>query len=98
MILSLKPLSIAEAAKYAKNSEEKKPIHDYFKNFGKADLADAESIREKIASLDNIKIKEAHIVKIIDILPQDSEEVHKIFGDVNLSEEEVNAILNLLKK
>ena len=34
MIISKKPLTIAEAKELAKDTDETKPIHGYFKTFG----------------------------------------------------------------
>jgi len=96
MILSAKPLSIVEAAQYV--DKEKKESYEYFKTFGKVTLSKAEKIREELVKTGNSKIREEHIVKVIDLMPKDSEEVHKIFMDANLSEEEVNTILNILQK
>ncbi|MEK6856130.1 MAG: hypothetical protein AABX66_03170 [Nanoarchaeota archaeon] len=98
MILSSKPLAIVEAADFAKGGDGTRSVDKYFKDFVKADLNQAKKIREALVALNNPKIKESSIVKVIDFLPVDSEDVHKIFNDVSLSEEEVNTILNIVKK
>ena len=97
MILNSKPLSIVESAEYVKKGDER-PINEYFKNFAKVNITKANEIRDSLSALNNPKIKESHIVKVIDIVPQSIEEVHKIFIDVSLSEEEANTILNIVKK
>ncbi len=98
MILSRKPLSLAEVKEYTKNLDESKPIHKYLKTFGKLNKADALKLAQEIRDLNNVKIKEEDIVKIVDLLPQDSSDVNKILLSVSLTEEEANTILEIVKK
>ncbi len=97
MILNKKPLTIAEVKEYVKDSEGKEILMGYLKKFGRISKGDSEKIREKIASLNNPKIKEEHITKVIDFLPKDSEDINKIFLESNLNEEEANALTEILK-
>jgi DNA-directed RNA polymerase subunit F len=43
-------------------------------------------------------MKSDYIVKIIDTLPENSEELNKIFIDVSLDEDETRKILDTIKK
>jgi len=61
-------------------------------------LKEAKELYVEIENLNNPKIKEEHIVKIVDFLPKDVEDVSKIFNDISLNEEETNVILALVKK
>lgn len=97
-ILNRRPLTISEAKSFVKESEEKKPIHDYFKAFAGLSLDKAKKLEGEIRALNNPKLKEEDIIKIVDFLPQDSEDVNKICLEVALSEEEINKILELVKK
>tara|TARA_Y100000310_G_C20492694_1_gene720024 strand:+ start:248 stop:547 length:300 start_codon:yes stop_codon:yes gene_type:complete len=97
-ILDKQPLTIAEVASHVKDLDEKKVLADYLKKFSKLTEAEAKKLREDIRAMDNPKIKELDIVKVVDTLPQDAEEVNKIFTDVNLSEEEINSILEKTKR
>ncbi len=97
MILSMKPLTLAEVRARIEHAEEKQPIHDYLKEYCKLSLEKAQELSEAIKAMKSIKIKEEHIVKVVDFLPRDAEEVHKIFSDVSLDESEVNAILDVVK-
>jgi len=97
-ILNKTPLTIAEAKSYLKESEEKKPVDAYFKEFASLNLDKAKKLSEDIKALNNPKLKEEDIVKIVDFLPQDSEDLNKICLEVSLSEEEINKILELVKK
>lgn len=94
----MKPLSLAEVRARVEHAEEKQPIHEYLKQYCKISLEKAQALAEALAALKSIKIKEEHIVKVVDFLPRDAEEVHKIFNDVSLDESEVGAILDVVKQ
>jgi DNA-directed RNA polymerase subunit F len=97
MILSKKYLTMAEVQTMAK-SDEPKPIHDYLKKYTLLSKKDAEELKSSITALNNPKLKEEHIIKIVDFLPKDLEDLNKIVSEANLSDTEANAILDLTKK
>jgi len=97
-VLNKTPLSMAQVKEKVKDLEERKELQAYLKNFSKIDLKKSEALKEEFLALNNPKIKPADIVKVSDFLPSDSEEVNKIFTDVSLSEEEINKILDIVKK
>jgi len=97
MIKSIKPLSLAEANELVGTGEDKKDIKNYMKKFNQIKADKAKKLREEIENLKNIKIKANHIVKIIDMLPKDEEDVNKIFTDINLDENETNKIIEIVK-
>ena len=99
-VLNKKSLSLDEVEAYLKKEEldNKKPIHEYLKKFSKTDKEKAKKIADAMNALNNPKIKEENIVKTIDLLPEDAEDVNKIFNDVSLTEEEANAILEIVKR
>jgi len=45
-----------------------------------------------------IKLKEEHIVKIVDFMPSDASELNKVIIEVSLDAEEVNKILEVVGK
>lgn len=98
MILSMKPLSLAEVRARIETGEEKHALHDYLKAYCKLSVEKARELEAQLVGLNNIKIKEEHIVKIVDLLPRDAEEVHKIFNDVSLDESDISAILGVVKE
>jgi len=98
MILNRKPLALAEVKSLIKGLEEKKQMESYIKKFSKISKADAEKLASEIRALNNPKINEENLVKILDFLPANSEELNKIFTEVSLSEEEANSILEIIKK
>ncbi|MBU0466199.1 MAG: hypothetical protein KJ718_02665 [Nanoarchaeota archaeon] len=98
MIHSKNPLTLAEVQDIVKPLEERQEIKAYLKKFTKLSKDKALKLKEEIKSLGNMKIKEEHIVKLIDFLPKDAEDVNKIFIDTSLTEEETNAILEIVNK
>ena len=88
-----------EAMEYAKkDSETGKEIVGFIKKFTKLKPAEAKELKKKLQELDLIKLNEKHIVKIVDFLPEDSEEVNKIVVDANLNEDEIKKVLETIKE
>ena len=98
MIKNNKPLSMAEVTEYAKKDEAGKEVVGFIKKFTKLKLAEAKELRKKLQELDLIKLNEKHIVKLVDFLPDDSEEVNKVVVDSNLNEDEIKKILETIKE
>jgi DNA-directed RNA polymerase subunit F len=98
MILSRKPVTMAEVDSLVPKGEEKKPIHEYLKKFCSLSKADAEKLISDLRALNNPKLKEDNFIKIADFLPRDVEDINKILIEANLSEAEANAILEVVKK
>ena len=97
MIVEMKPLNLLEVKEMTKDLEEKKELKDYLKKFTKGAKKDNKKIIEELKKLDNLKLKEEHMIKIVDFMPQNSEELNKIFNDVSLDEKEANDILDIIK-
>jgi len=97
MINKMKPLCLAEVKDLIGDIEDKKELDDYIKKFGNLSKEDSLKLGEEIRELDNMKVKEEHIVKIVDFIPKNSEELNKIFTDISLDEEECNKILEIVK-
>ena len=98
MILQRRSLTLAEVKENIPEANETKVMHDYLKMFCKLSNDKAQKMIEELQALNNPKMKEEYLVKTVDMLPADAEELHKIFVDVSLSEEESNAILGIVKK
>ena len=97
MINKMKPLCLAEVKNLIGDMDDKKELNDYIKKFGNLSKEDSLKLGDEIRGLDNMKIKEENIVKIVDFVPKTSEELNKIFTDVSLDEEECNKILEIVK-
>lgn len=89
---------MGEVFEQVKDEEGKEILVKYLKKFNKASKEEAKKIREGMVELNNPKVKEYHIAKVIDFLPDTSEEINKIFIDSNLNEEETNKIIEIVKK
>ena len=100
MILDRNPLNLNEVQKILNeipDNEKKEQMETYLKKFLKTKPAQAKKIKEDLEKLDLLKIKNKHIVKIIDLLPSDASDLNKIFTDVSLTEDETNKILEIVK-
>lgn len=98
MILNAKPLTLGEVQDYAKHLDESKPMHAYLKAFAKLSKSDAHKLFSELQSINNPKLRDSHLVKIVDFLPKDSEELNKIVPEAGLSEEEAQAIVEKTKQ
>ncbi len=97
MILKRKPLSMAEAKEYM-DKDSGTDIIGFVKKFIILKPGKAKELREKIEALDLLKVREEHISKIIDIMPETSEELNKIFNDMSLDEDETKKLLETIKE
>ncbi len=98
MILEKKPLAITEVNDLVKNLDERQQLKEYLKTFMKLSKQKAEELRKKLEDLNNHKINGEHIVKIIDTLPAEPEDLNMIIADVTLSLEETTQILEIVKE
>ncbi len=98
MILKKEPLTFAEVQHIVKDIEEKQELKNYLKRFTQLSKEKALQLKEEIKKLNNLKIREENIVKIVDFLPRNAEELNKIFTEVNLAGAEINEILEIVKK
>lgn len=95
MIIEKYPLSVAESLEFVDKDSD---VANFMKKFKGINTKDSKDIRKKLEGLDLIKMREEHVVKIIDILPDNSEELNKIFTDSSLDEDESNKILDVVKQ
>ena len=61
-------------------------------------MVDAKKLKKKLEELDLLKVKLEHIIKIIDLIPENAEDLNKIFIGVNLDEDETKKILETVKE
>ena len=97
MIIEKKPLSMVEAREYMDKDSET-DIQGFVKKFIILKPEKAKELKEKIQKMDMLKIKEEHIVKIIDLMPEIEEDINKIFNDVSLDEDETKKLLETIKE
>jgi len=98
MIKNQKPVSMVKVLKYLKKDKESgAELAGFIKKFTKMDAKKTQELKEKLLDLDLMKMKEDHIIKIIDLMPESSEDLNKIFVSVNLDEDEKRKILETIK-
>lgn len=100
MIIDRTPLSMNDVEHIIKDlhdNEKKEAVGVFLKKFLKTTSAKAKKIIDGLEKLDSIKVKREHIIKIIDLLPEDASDLNKIFTDVSLNEDETNKILEIVK-
>lgn len=97
MIIQEKPISLPESTKYV-DKKANPEFHAFVKKLKLLDLKKAEELREKIIALENMKLTEKHIAKIIELCPKDKEDLNKIVSEANLDDSEQETILNVIKE
>ena len=102
MIIHREPLSMTEAIEYIEkqkdSNDNEADIKKFIKKFVNLRPKEAKEIKKKLSSLELIKLKKEYLAKIIDILPEDSEGLNKIFTDINLDEDETKKILDTIEE
>lgn len=92
-----KPLMISEVHNLIKDSEKAEEIKTFLGKFGEINLEKDLEMKNSLEGLNILKLKERHIVKIVDFKPESIIELNKIVSDVSLDSEEANNILNVIK-
>ena len=98
MIISNNPLSMPESLAYLKKDEKHIELEAFIKKFSELNPKEAKELREKIEKLNIIKLNAESISKIIDLLPENSIDLNKIFVGISLDEDETKHILDLVKE
>ncbi len=99
MIKNKQPLSMAESREFIDSDTDKgKEMIGFIKKFIKLKPKKAKELRKKLQKMEMIKLKDKHISKIIDLLPETSEDLNKVFNDVGLNEDETKKILDTIKE
>ncbi len=107
MIRKSEPLSLPVAKEMLEKAFKEQPENarlkgslDHIKKFAKIKPKDAKKLEEELQSLELIKIKQEHIAKIVNILPETAEELRVIFfgEDISLDQNETEKILSTVKK
>ncbi len=96
MIKNTELLSMAEAIEYV-NKEDSIDIKGFIKKFTKLKPKEAKELKKKLEGLDMMKLRAEQIIKIIDLLPENQEDLNKIV-DISLDENETKKILETVKE
>ncbi len=98
MIRNSKPLTLAEVTELAGDSDKEKEVKSFIKGFIKMKPDKAKEMKKELEDLGLLKLKDTHIVKIVDFMPEDASDINKVVTDVSLDQDEVNKILEVVKK
>ncbi len=100
MIKERMPLTMNEAREVLedlKETDRNKDIKAFIKKFAKLDDKQAKKLKQELESLEIIKLRQADIIKIIDIVPENATELNKIFTETSLDTDETTKILDTIK-
>ncbi|SRR3989338_8068661 len=81
-------------------SERENRLKDYINVFCKLDKKKEEELRKKLNSLNVSRLKERHIVKIIDVLPEDMDDLKVLVAGepLGLKQEDMKKIVEVVKE
>jgi DNA-directed RNA polymerase subunit F len=101
MIKEKKPITIAETRELIKDfdTDKAKEVSLFLKKFDKTHAGDAKKMFDAIKKLNIEKLKDDDVVKIVDLAPEDAEDLRKIFfgSDITLDQDEITKILEITK-
>ena len=98
VVKETRPITMAEVSSVVGDSDKANLIKDFIKNFGTISLEKSKELSEELKKLDLIRLKDSHIVKIVDFMPGDASELNKIISEVSFEQEEITKILDVVKK
>ena len=93
-----RPITMAEVVNLVGDSDKAVEIKKFIKTFNKMDVKKAIEMKEELKTLDLIRLKDEHIVKIVDFIPKDASELNKVIIEISLDSDEVAKILEVTGK
>jgi DNA-directed RNA polymerase subunit F len=104
-VIEEKPVTLAEAKKLLDSAlkKEEEPIYEqaitkeYLKKFVKMKPKDAMELAEQLAQT-NERIKKEIVVKLVDLMPQDDEDIRAVFAKERyaLTKDELGSLLKVV--
>lgn len=102
MIKNKETLTLAETKELLQKAGTEKAAAtlNFIKKFAKSSIAEVLKLKQELKALDIAKLKEEDLVKLIDFMPGDAEDVRKIFtgSEISLDQNEIAKLLEVLKK
>lgn len=96
-------VEVRDALKELKGKEKELPVRmnktqEYLQHYAKIDGKKVKELKEKLGKLDITRLRDRHMVKIIDIMPRDLDGLRLIFSseNVTLKQEDLQKILDVL--
>ena len=103
-VIEKKPIDMAHVrdilSQIKDQNHEQKVTFEYLSKFAKLSKEDAEKAFNELKEANIPRLKDKHIVKLIDLLPKTVDEVKTIFlkEEITLSKEDLQKILDVLSK
>jgi len=74
--------------------------YEYLQHFSKFNSKKVEEIKKKFYDLKIPRLKERHVIKLIDIAPKDMDSLKAVFSSesITIKQEDMNRLLEVLKK
>ncbi|MDP2628693.1 MAG: hypothetical protein Q8P15_02220 [Nanoarchaeota archaeon] len=98
MIKNNQPLSMAEVKGYLKKEDAEGTLTGFINKFTEVKPKEAKELRTKLEELGIMKLREHNIVKIVDTMPDNQENLNKLFVETSLDEDETKKILETVKQ
>lgn len=108
IVVEEKPMSMAEVKEFLEEKKkEKKELNFrenkslvYINSFIKAKSKEAENIKKDLEKLEITRLKDKHIIKIIDMVPKSVDELKVILSgeELTLKSEDLNKIIEVINK
>ncbi len=102
-VMDERPITLAEVKVILKKNE--RPLSkgvstlEYLKKIPILKEDKAKELIEKLKKLEITRLKDKHIVKIVDIMPKDMDSLKMLLSeDISLKQEELQKILDTIKK
>ena len=95
-IVEERPVTLSEVAFVVDDGEKGVAIKKFIKDFNKMTLEKAKAMKEDLEKLDLVKLKDRHVVKVVDFMPKSASELNKVLVDVSLDSEETAKILEVV--
>lgn len=96
MILKKQPICLVEVLEIVKDQEGKEDLVKHLKKFAHLNKEKAHTLLKKLREVHNPKLKEENLVKILDFVPEDQEDLNKIVSEAHLTEEEAKVLLEVV--
>jgi len=102
MIKKIEPVALAEVKGILSkiDTEKSKELAQFIKKFVKINPEKAKEMKKELQDLNFFSLKEEDIIKVIDFMPEDAEDLRKIFAgsELSLKQDEIVKILEIVKK
>lgn len=102
------PLTLTEMKEHLINLEKRdkelnfrgKRVKEYLDIFVKSNKKQVDELKQKITALNIPRLKDRHIVKIIDTLPEDMDSVKILFigENITIKQEDIQRIFDVVKE